>query len=58
MIDRREELAATLQAKLETLRSDSSLLKKKAILADATLDELQQVSRAKSCTSSSLHSLT
>ncbi|KAJ9104441.1 hypothetical protein QFC21_001936 [Naganishia friedmannii] len=42
-IAQREELAATLQARRENMQRDSSLLKKKAILADSTLDELHQL---------------
>jgi hypothetical protein len=39
----REEQYATLQARLEELRQNSSLLKKKAILADSSLIELHEV---------------
>lgn len=40
---RREERYGTLQAKLEELRQSSSLLKKKAIIADSSLTELHEV---------------
>lgn len=44
VVCRREEQYATLQAKLEELRQNSSLLKKKAIIADSSLTELHEVS--------------
>ncbi|KAJ9114632.1 hypothetical protein QFC22_005505 [Naganishia vaughanmartiniae] len=42
-IAEREELAASLQTRLEDMRRNSSLLKRKAILADSTLDDLQKL---------------
>lgn len=41
---RRESQYASLQARLQELQQQSSFLKKKAILADSSLSELQQVS--------------
>ena len=43
---RRESQYASLQARLQELQQESSLLKKKAILADSSLSELQQVSHS------------
>ncbi|KAJ9111419.1 hypothetical protein QFC19_001188 [Naganishia cerealis] len=42
-IAEREELATALQTRLELVRKDATTLKRKAILADSTLDELQEL---------------